>query len=221
MAGPGRSARSSARRLINIYSRLAERSEHLFASVLKGRAPNQWEHYPEADAIDVANGFQWFYHSHSAEDRPGAAEHGHVHLFVRRDRFAQMARSKAEAEFSRLTHRNRRRARTRHLVAVAFDPRGQPTQLFTVNSWVTGDLMASAAATAALLADIRLNTGFDKVDGVLEAVCRLCADEIDALLTDRDGALGGHAGPNVLEDPSLEALSAVAIDLDRKLSAYS
>ncbi len=214
-------ARSSARRLIDIYSRLAERREHLFASVLKGRAPSQWEHYPDGDAIDVGNGFQWFYHSHSAEDRPGAAEHGHVHLFVRRDRFAQFARSKAEAQFSRLTHRNGRRAKTRHLVAVAFDPRGLPRQLFTVNSWVTGDLMASAAATAALLADIRLNTGFAEVDGVLEAVCRLCGREIDALLTDRDRALSGCAGPNVLEDPALEALSTVEIDLDGKLGAYS
>ena len=60
-----------------------------------------------------------------------------------------------------------------------------------------------------------------EVDGVLEAVCRLCADEIDALLADRDRALGGHAGLNLLEAPSLEALSATQIDLDRKLSAYS
>lgn len=217
MAAPRRSARSSARRLIDIYSRLAERREHLFASVLKGRAPSQWEHYPEADAIDAANGFQWFYHSHSAEDRPGAAEHGHVHLFVRRDRFARLARSKAEAEFSQLTHRNGRRAKTRHLLAIGFDPRGLPTQLFTVNSWVTGDLMASAATTAALLADLRLDTGFAEVDAVLEAVCRLCADEIDALLADRDQALGQSANINLLDDPSLELLSEVGIDLDQKL----
>ncbi|MDE3175169.1 MAG: hypothetical protein KGM15_03555 [Pseudomonadota bacterium] len=220
MAADRRSARRAARRLIEIYSRLAERREPLFASVLKGQAPSQWEHYPQADAIDAAHGFQWFYHCHSPEDRPGASEHGHVHLFARRDRLAPFARSKAEAEFSRLTHRNRRRAKTRHLLAIGFDPRGLPTQLFMVNSWVTGDLMASATTTAALLAELRLDTGFADVDGVIEAVCRLCADEIGALLAQRDRALAAHAGPHPLDDASLELLSAVDIDLDRKLAAY-
>ncbi len=212
-----READDSARRLIAIYSRLAETREHLFASVLQGCAPAVWTHYPEGDAIDAANGYQWFYHSHSEEDRPDGAEHGHLHLFARRDRFAPLARSKAEADFSRLTHRAGRRAKTRHLLAIGFSTSGVPRHLFTVNSWVTGDLMLSAQASAALLAQIRLATGFAAVDGVIEAICRLCKPEIEALLADRDRALGRGGQADVLGDQSLEMLSEVEIDLDRKL----
>jgi hypothetical protein len=71
-------------RMLETYSKLAQRGAHLLGSLLGGQAPREWRHYPADDAIDQGSGFQWFYHSHSLEDRPGSAEHGHIHLFARR-----------------------------------------------------------------------------------------------------------------------------------------
>ena len=46
--------------------------------------PAQWERLPADDALDCAGRFQWFYHCHAPEESPGAAEHGHFHLFAKR-----------------------------------------------------------------------------------------------------------------------------------------
>ncbi|MEJ1268683.1 hypothetical protein WDV93_21810 [Pantoea ananatis] len=62
---------------------LLEGNRHLFQGILQGRQPVEWDHYPENDAVDRLNGYQWFYHTHSATDRPGVTEHGHLHLFAK------------------------------------------------------------------------------------------------------------------------------------------
>jgi len=81
---PNAALAAAGRGLLETYAGLAERGEHLLGRLLAGQAPRQWAHYPEDDAIDQSSGYQWFYHSHSPEDRPGATEHGHVHLFARK-----------------------------------------------------------------------------------------------------------------------------------------
>ncbi|MBS0212044.1 MAG: hypothetical protein JSR26_02530 [Proteobacteria bacterium] len=203
--------------MLETYAVLAEDGEHLLGGVLKGTAPQQWSHYPDDDAIDSESGFQWFYHSHSPEDRPGAVEHGHIHLFARRQLWAYRLRSKAEREFAALTGHTRTRARTRHLLCIGLDAKGVPTSLFTVNSWVTGDLMLSADGTERLLANLSLATGHPPIDTVIESVVALCRDEIHELLAARDAALCRHPPQAVLDDRSLEVLSEIPIDLDRKL----
>ena len=45
-------------RLLETYAALAGRGEHLFAGLLGGRAPTQWAHYPDDDAIDGARRYQ-------------------------------------------------------------------------------------------------------------------------------------------------------------------
>ncbi|GGH51782.1 hypothetical protein GCM10010975_05670 [Comamonas phosphati] len=201
-------------RLLETYSDLAERGVHLLSGLLVGQAPRQWIHYPEDDAIDRASGFQWFYHSHSPEDRPGAVEHGHIHLFARRGLWSRRLQSSAEKAFAALCGSPALNPDTRHLLAIGLDAKGIPISLFTVNSWVTGDLMLSARLTLNLLESIRLDTGQPEVDAVIESVVRLCMPDIIELLQARDQALGAYSGPQKLQAPELELLADVTIDLD-------
>ncbi|WP_051610649.1 hypothetical protein [Pandoraea sp. E26] len=212
--------RAAGLQLLGTYASLAERGEHLFGSLLAGEHPTQWAHYPEDDAIDPSGGFQWFYHSHSPQDRSSSAEHGHIHLFARRKRWSRFlsAHSESEVHFSRLEGAPIKKGDTRHLLAIGFDAKGLPTSLFTVNSWVTGDSMLSASSTAALLGRISLNTGHPHVDAVVQSVIRLYAGEIRGLLEERDRVLFGFAGSEVLADESLEILSELSLDLDGKLA---
>lgn len=226
MRKESRSSRAASRaaqvatgsRLLETYASLAQRREHLFGSLLDGDLPRQWGHYPEDDAIDLSSGFQWFYHSHSPEDRPGASEHGHIHLFARRKLWSRRLRSARELEFGRLDG-GAENPNTRHLLTIGFDVKGVPVSLFTVNSWVTGDLMLSAQTTAELLEQIELDTGHPDVDTVVESVVRICMKEIRSLLERRDAALWSFAGGKVLANESLELLSEQVIDMDAKLSS--
>ena len=205
--------------MIDTYTALATRDEHLLHNLLDGQVPHQWQHYPEDDAIDRDRGYQWFYHSHSPEDRPDATEHGHFHLFARRSLWSRRLQSKAERDFAALTGHPDNHVATRHLLTIGMDPKGLPVSLFTVNSWVTGDLMLSAAGTERILADMRLRTGHRAIDTVLECVVALCLDEIRALLAERDAALSGKDKRTVLADTQLEVLSFRDISLDEKLNA--
>ncbi len=215
--------RSTGQRLLNTYAKLATRDEHLLHDLLAGEPPRQWQHYPENDAIDADSGYQWFYHSHAPEDRPAAGEHGHFHLFARRLLWSRRLQSKAERAFAELTGLPDDRVDTRHLLAIGMNAKGLPVSLFTVNSWVTGDLMLSAPGTERLLEQLRLRTGHAAIDAVLECVVALCMDDIRALLSARDMALSGKRRRNraVLSDTRLEVLSAQAITLDEKLRVAS
>jgi hypothetical protein len=210
---------TAGRRLLDVYAGLAARRAHLLDGLLGGQPPRQWSHYPEDDAIDAASGFQWFYHSHSPEDRPGSGEHGHIHLFARRRLWSRRLQSRAEQQFAAMTGDSREPVRTRHLLGIGLDAKGVPISLFTVNSWVTGDLMLSAEGTERLLARLRLATSYSAIDAVIESVIALCRVDVHALLMTRDAALSRGSPRRVLDDRGLEVLSEAAIDLDRILAA--
>lgn len=218
---PDRCAAAAGLRLLHTYAGLAARGEHLLGRLLAGQVPRQWAHYPADDAIDLVSGYQWFYHSHSPEDRPGAAEHGHVHLFARRSLWGRRLRSRAARRFAALCGHPCAAPATRHLLAIGFDAKGLPISLFTVNSWVTGDLMLGADLTLELLASMALDTGHPEVDAVIESVVRLCAPELRELMQARDDALRAHPGAAPLADEALEQLSVKRIDLDARLSALA
>jgi hypothetical protein len=203
-------------RLLEVYESLA--GENLLGTLLGGQTPRRWAHYPQNDAIDFESGYQWFYHSHSPEDRPGAAEHGHIHLFARRKLWSRRLQSKAEQEFASLSKPAAPSVNTRHLLSIAFNAKGIPISLFTVNSWVTGDRMLGAPLSAELLENISLNTGHPAIDAVIESLVQLYRDEIARLLVQRDKRLFNWKGEDVLNDQRLEVLSESAIDVDRKLA---
>ncbi len=212
-------ARAAGQRLLRVYATLARRKAHLLDRLLAGHRPLQWAHYPDDDAIDESHGYQWFYHSHSPEDRPDTAEHGHFHLFARRKLWSRRLQSRCERAFAHLAEPDCADVDTRHLLGVGLNAKGIPISLFTVNSWVTGDLMLSAENTEALLAGLKLKTGHAAIDAVLECVVALCCVEIRGLLAARDQALFGWKRPRVLADKRLEILSETGIDIDARLRA--
>ncbi|WP_328804713.1 DUF6969 family protein [Noviherbaspirillum galbum] len=214
-------APAAAFRLLETYANLAKKGEHLLGNLLDGTPPRQWAHYPEADAIDQSGGYQWFYHSHSPADREVTSEHGHIHLFARKPLWGRRLRLGSEGAFAMLCGNPQENPETRHLVGLGFDAKGIPISLFTVNSWVTGDLMLGADLTLELLQSINLNTGHADIDTVIESVVRLCAPELQELLRRRDEVLRRHQGPDKLFDQSLELLSEVHIDLDKKLATVA
>jgi len=213
------SVEGAGSRLLEAYVALAERGEHLFAGLLGCAAPKQWAHYPYDDAIDAARCYQWFYHSHSPEDRPGSPEHGHIHLFARRPLWGRRLRSKSEMDFAKLCGDPMSDVHTRHLLAIGFDAKGLPISLFTVNSWVTGDLMLGTDLTMELLANMELDTGHPDVDAVVESTVRMCIPELYKVMAARDSSLASCSVPDKLEDSSLELLSEISVDLDAKLMA--
>ena len=138
---------------------VAAAGKALLGGLISEGSSKQWNHYPENDSMDLDGGFQWFYHAHSPQDRPNTTEHGHIHLFARKKRWGRRMASRAEQEFATLTGRPGDAVSTRHLIAIGLNAKGVPISLFTVNSWVTGDLMLSRRLTMELLQGMRLNTG--------------------------------------------------------------
>jgi hypothetical protein len=207
-----RAARAqAARQLLAVYGRLAANGTHLLDGLMTDRPPEQWERLPADDAVDRAGLFQWFYHCHAPEDRPGAAEHGHFHLFARRALWEPLACAPAELEFERFAGASPAGAETRHLLGVSLDAKGVPASLFVVDSSVTGDAMMSAVGTLSVLRALALDTGFPDIDRMLESVVRLCEGNLRELFDRRDEALRrrgncGHDGA--------ELLAEIAVDLD-------
>lgn len=209
-------SRDAAAQIVDVYCRLALAGQHLLADVVGNTAPRAWAHYPSDDARDIRSGYQWFYHSHGADDRPGSAEHGHIHLFARAAAWRGVVDFDAERRWRRRLRIPGPRARSRHLLCIGFDAKGVPNSLFTVNRWVTGEALLSATSTARLLKDMRMATGHAEINQLLCSVVALCAPEIDRILSARDEALllRSRLGPDALEDPKLELLSEARIDLD-------
>jgi hypothetical protein len=218
---PRGTARSEAAcELLACYAQLSQSGRHLLQDLLEGQPPVQWSHYPPRDAFDAGGVYQWFYHSHSPEDRPGAAEHGHIHLFVRTKALGRASTSRRERGFLDGLGATPSTASTRHLITIGLTARGVPCSLFTVNGWVTGDQLLSAKATLRLLREISLDTGHRIIDRVIVALLQLCARSLPALLRARDASLYSRSagGADVLLDESLEELSVMPLHLDERIT---
>lgn len=210
--------RLGAAALVDCYRRLSMSGTHLLQPVLQGSPPTQWEHYPPDDAISRDRRYQWFYHSHSPADRPGSTEHGHFHLFARIEDGADYIAA-AERDFLGTIGATNSEAVTRHLLCIGMSPVGVPTSLFTVNRWVTGDMLLSISNTLLSLDLMQLDTGYPAIDSVLMGLSRLYRPEIRSLMRRRDAALRRRAaeGPGTLDDVNVEILSEISLDIDRRI----
>lgn len=223
-AADDRRRRQAAGRLLNCYQELAADGQHLLHTLLQGKNVNQWEHLPEEDAVDESSGYQWFYHCHSPDDRgeTNTLEHGHFHVFARTTALSKLPErfSKADELHAIASLENDRE--TRHLLCISLDAKGIPIEIFTVNSWVTGDTMVDARSTAWLLKNMTLETGHRIIDAVLESVVALLPFEISEVLAIRDGCLLERmkAEPEVLENRTLEVLSSKKINIDDCLGTF-
>ncbi|HTN61852.1 MAG TPA: hypothetical protein VL147_09885 [Devosia sp.] len=188
----------AAQEAIFCESVLAKSGDNVLLDTLRGAAPVTWSHYPPGDVFDPASGAQWYYHCH--DPRPGVAEHGHFHCFIRPDG---------------------REGPIHHLIAVGVDPYGKLIRLFTVNQWVVDDIWADAETTIALLPrfDAQMAKPSYLVNRWLTAILTLYHAEISALIQQRDATLVLHAPQDpavVRQDRSLEVLSECLADLQAR-----
>lgn len=215
---------SAAEALLECYAELAADRSHLLAEIFDDGVPRQWAHYPDDDVIDDASRYQFFYHSHSPEDRDAAGEHGHFHVFARQDRHGHGIELGTEQDF--LQHLNGEQAadaNTIHLLCVSLDAKGVPTALFTVNRWVTGDHLLGAAMTLQLLSGFTIQAkNALRISKWLTALLTIFRPQIEQLLIERDKTLLKLAStrrkPGLLEDESVELLSSVSIDIDQQIT---
>lgn len=169
----------------------------------QGQDGAAFRHYPTGDVYDLSSHAQFYYHSH----RDG--EFGHIHLFQRpRGMPRGLAPAVATAEPDAPCH----------LIAVGFGARGEATELFTTNRWVTGEAWYGAEAVKAMVAGLRLAPAgpWSPVARWLAALVDFYRPLIDVLVDERDQTVAAwgvaHPGRDELNDERLEITSARAID---------
>jgi len=208
--------------------------------------PVPWYRYPEGEVYDLRSHAQYFYHCHPVGAAPAQnqfggeaarlVEHGHFHLFLRAEGMprgvspmvfpddAVVAAKTGETPRQAAPLKRGTSDRVAHLCAIAVDAQGEPVRLFTTNRWVTGETWYRAADVARML-DRFTPAGETSplLDRRLGGLVRLYRTEIEWLLHRRDEAvakwrwLWPRRG-NVLEDPRLEIISRLDIDLEARLA---
>jgi hypothetical protein len=214
---------------------LAETGRRFITEVAGEGAVVEWQRYPEGEVYDAGSHAQYFYHGHATADTAGGprVEHGHFHLFLRAEGLPpgvaplvlpELAVADAPVPPQAAPAKRGGRAEVCHLIAVALDDRGEPVRLFTTNRWVTGETWYRAEDVIRMLDCFHVERGGGSpvVNRWLGAVLRLFLPEIARLLRERDATIMGwrrRRRGNVFEDPRLETLSSIGIDLDERLAA--
>ncbi|MFC1664556.1 DUF6969 family protein [Pseudomonadota bacterium] len=168
---------------------------NVVACVMNDQPLEEWEVYPWEDGIiDNKNKSQYFYHSH-----PQSPEHGHFHIFKR--------------------HANK----LVHLIAIAMDDNAEPIELFTVNTWVTGEKVLPVQKIKRFVRAFKIaSNNFDqRVGEFVVQVIKLYGAEIERLIDEREKVYAvyrtEHGGSDPYEDRTLEVTSTLKINIDQKL----
>jgi hypothetical protein len=175
----------------------------------------EWDHYPADDAVDLVAGCRYFYHAHAAGER--GEEHGHFHLFFERDAAMRDVRLLASPPIQQGEN-----AQVAHLIAVAIDRQGLPSELFTVNRWVTDEWLLPASVLVERLPTFDLGnaTGDPLINRWLTALVGFYAQDIAELLYRRDDMLSGWSADG-FEDEAVEVLTVSQIHINDAVEAIS
>ena len=152
---------------VSIPLRYASRGSSLPLAALAGQKVfHTMVHHPRRDVVDRSSGTRFFYHAHNIAGEM-LPEHGHFHLF-----------HEGQGRFS-------------HLAALSLDAGGRPLRWFCTNQWVTGEHWRAAARWSATIRGFQLGTKgrLAPVAQWLQAMVALYADELIALLHERDALL--------------------------------
>ncbi len=203
-AWPMKNVEMHAKNALAILTDFAQRGLTI-PQVLMGQDSifREWQHYPSHDLVDVATGYEVYYHAHKVDGMLDM-EHGHFHLFKR---------SPTQAD------------QFMHLIAIALDQKGLPVRLFTTNQWVTGETMGSAESLRDALTHFKIEAGnsLDTLASWIQSLITLYRDEIEQLIEERDRRLNQLASQaksiaSVLNDQSIHVLSQRQIHLLDDLS---
>lgn len=180
---------------------------NLVGEVLKGQGSfYEMDHYPKEDVFDRESASQYYYHTH----REGQAEHGHFHLFLRHAALPQGIEPVMGPTGE---------DRVAHLVAISMDAWGYPTDLFTVNRWVTDESWLPAEVTVAALDRFAIDHAYPSwpVNRWLTAMVRCFKPQIETLLYHREELVAQRREQSleqVLEDRSLEITGSIPVDVE-------
>jgi hypothetical protein len=175
----------------------------------------EWDHYPDGDVFDHDSHSQYYYHSH----RPEAGEHGHFHLFMRSEGVPSRMQP---TPFDGTDEWPTGDDMICHLIAVAMEPKGYPTHLFTTNRWVTGEIWYGAADVTELLDNFEIDHTYPSwaTNRWITAMVALYQPQIAQLLLERDQVIKDWADRHdgdVLEDRDLEVTSKISLDIKHQI----
>ena len=211
---------------------LAASGSSIVSEITGGQAAAEWQRYPEGEVYDSSSHAQYFYHCHATPGAvAGSVEHGHFHLFLRAEGvpaglaplvLPELAVADAPLPPQASPAKRGARGEVCHLIAIALDVRGEPVRLFTTNRWVTGETWYRADDVIRMLDSFHVeHSGSPIANRWLGALVRLFQPKIAGLLRERDAAIMGwrrRHRSNAFEEPRLEILSSLSIDLDQHLA---
>ena len=182
----------------------------------------EWDHYPRGDVFDPASHAQYYYHAHPESEERG--EHGHFHTFLRAKGMPAGVRP---ARSRHLPPPDKPDEALSHLVAIAMDPFGRPTALFTTNRWVTGETWYADEDVISLLDRFAIDHARPSwpVNRWITGIVGLFRPQIEALIRARDLCLRDWARScgrrNPFEDRRLEIASEIGISVDGQIDAVT
>lgn len=237
MNGSGRAA-SAAAVIRGCRNELAARGSNVVREVLASSGGvEDWRHYPSGDGFDLISHAQYFFHRHPvAPAAEPSQKRGHFHLFLRAEGMlpgmqplllpeAAIAKEHLPTPPQAAPSKRGVRDEVCHLVAIEVDAEGEPVRLFTTNRWVTGETWYRAEDVIRMLDRFSLDAAEPAsfVNFWLTATVRLYQPEIAMLLRERDrivmDPIRRRRRVDVFEDPKLEIISSLAIDLEARLAA--
>lgn len=182
----------------------------------KGETFYEFNHYPDDDVYDRETHAQYYYHAHRGE----VGEHGHFHTFLRPK---GMPQGLAPIEHPATDPWPQGEEALSHLITIAMDSYGYPTNLFTVNRWVTAEAWYPATQVIQMLDRFVIGHAFPSwpVNRWISAMFVLYRPHIEALLKQRDEIIWAwaatHPGEDVFEDRALDVTSQLTISVEDTL----
>ena len=172
----------------------------------------EWDHYPDTDVYDRETCGQYYYHAHPQDDGSRWEEHGHFHIFLRKDGIPEHCQPSIRRDDDTENTDD-----LCHLIAISMDTTGQPKRLFTTNRWVTGETWYNADAVCEMLPRFAIHHAFPSwpTNLWLNAMLTQYQTEIQALIHERDHVVNAwqeqHPDQVAFEDRRLEITSYIDI----------
>lgn len=190
----------------------------LHYTLKRKRIHERMSHYPKGDRIDHSTGSQYFYHCH--RENYESTEHGHFHCFMRYKHIPKRIKPTALPDWDKYIDNP-----MTHLVAIGMNQFGQPIRLFTVNRWVTSEILYDAVHANYFLKRYKMTLLDDPywqvLDKWVEGMLHLFSPQILWLHQEREKRMQElqslNPGSNPYIDYDLEELSEIPIDIKQQV----
>lgn len=218
-----RSMLEAGQMVLNCHRVLAKTGDTIVGELLKDyEGFYEWKHYPRGDIYDPESHCQYYYHTHSIGDRE--AEHGHFHCFLDYDARPDgllpilMPPPDCDGDTETLTH----------LAGISMDEMSIPIRLFTVNRWVTDEVLYNAPDMIGMVDSFEIDTAKPSwpVNIWVSGMLQLYYPHVCELLTRRDQTfdkwLADHPEQKpeeMWENHDLEVTSVIDISVDDHIQA--